>query len=123
MNVTQILLSLLYFVLSIVASVGGTYAAKLIKANTNLKYKNEIADAISAATACVQQTFVDKAKKEGLFDDAKQEEAREIAIGKATEMLSEGAWRYLNNGRDVSSVRDYLISLIEEAVRSMKKDG
>ena len=118
----EILINILYLVISVAISVGGAYAAKYIKTKTDLKYKDEIAAAVVTSTGYVQQTLVDNAKRLGRFTDSKQEEARMKAIDMAEELLSAGAWNYLNKDRSESEVNDYLTALIEESVRLMKKE-
>ena len=116
-----LLINLLYLVLSAAISVGGVFAAKWLKTNTDLKYKDEIAEAVVTATGYVQQTFVDGAKKYGAFTDAKQEEARKQALKMTEELLSSAALNYLYKDRTRHEVKDYLTALIEESVRLMKK--
>ena len=116
-----ILINVLYLVLSAAISIGGIFAAKWLKTNTELKYKDEIAEAVAIATGYVQQTFVDGAKKYGTFTDAKQEEARKQALKMTEELLSSAALNYLYKDRTKYEVKDYLTVLIEESVRLMKK--
>ena len=115
-----LLINLLYLVLSAAISVGGVFAAKWLKTNTDLKYKDEIAEAVVTATGYVQQTFVDGAKKYGGFTDEK-EEARRQALKMTEELLSSAALNYLYKDRTRHEVKDYLTALIEESVRLMKK--
>ena len=118
---SEIMINILYVVLSAAITIGGAFAAKYIKTKTDLKYKDEIAEAVAIATGCVQQTFVDGAKKYGAFTDAKQEEARRQALKMTEELLSSAALNYLYKDRTKYEVKDYLTALIEESVRLMKK--
>ena len=122
MNVNDVLLNILYLVISLAVTIGGAYAAKLIRTNTDLKYRDEIADAVVTATACVQQTFVDKAKESNCFGADMQASAREKAIDMAIELLSASAKDYLYHGRTENGVEEYLTVLIEESVRMMKRE-
>lgn len=122
MTVNEMLLNLLYLILSLAISVGGAFLAKYIKTDTDLKNKDEIAEAVIAATACVQQTFVYEAKKTNKFDDDAQKQAMNMAINMTTELLSATAKNYLYRNRGESEVREYLATLIEESVRRMKKE-
>ena len=118
---SEIMINVLYVVLSAAITIGGAFAAKYIKTKTDLRYKDEIAEAVAVATGYVQQTFVDNAKRYGRFTDEKQEEARKKALKMTEELLSSAAYNYLCKDRTSYEVKDYLTALIEESVRLMKK--
>lgn len=118
----EILRYILYIVISAVLSVGGALCAKYIRTKTNWQYKDEIADAVTVAVGCVQQTFVDKAKGSGMFNEENQTKARSMALALAKELLTPEAADYLHNKRTDKQANDYMIALIEKAVRTQKKE-
>ncbi len=108
---------ILYIILSTVLSVGGAIVIYIIKEKTGWKYRDEIAAAVSTAVGFVQQTYVDELKKDGIFCDDEQEQARNMACVTVKALLTAGAKEYLNKQGD-----KYLIYLIENAVRKQKKE-
>lgn len=79
-------------------------------------------DTINAVVKEVYQTFVEPIKKglvEGkTWDDATKQEAKELALTKIKELLSEKTIKVLN--KLCNNLDEYLSSKIEEAVNSMK---
>ena len=115
----DVLLNILYTILSIVLSVGGGIAVYVIREKTGWKYKDEIADAVKVAVGYVQQTFVDGLKKEGMFLEDEQKQALNKALNVTKVLLTEGAKAFLEKrGVDDS----YLVYLIEDAVMKQKKE-
>lgn len=119
----EILLDVLYVVLSAALTVGGAFAVRYIRSKTNWQYKDEIADAVTIAVAFVQQTFVDGLKKSDDFSKEKQEEAVQKALEAVSTLLTAPAKEYLYRNRTESEANDYLVALIEDAVRTQKKEG
>lgn len=119
----EILLDILYVVISAALTVGGAFAVRYIRSKTNWQYKDEIADAVTIAVAFVQQTFVDGMKKENAFDRDSQKKAVQKALDAVQTLLTAPARDYLYHNRSEEEVNDYLVALIEDAVRAQKKEG
>ena len=117
----EILLDILYVVISAALTVGGAFAVRYIRTKTNWQYKNEIAEAVTIAVAFVQQTFVDGMKKKEAFDTENQKKAVQKALEAVSTLLSASAKVYLYHNRSEEEANDYLVALIEEAVRTQKE--
>lgn len=101
-------------VFMIVSAVVATF----IQTKTNLKYKDEIANAAANSVMCVNQTYVDDKKKDGTFNtDEAHNKALNMAIEKTTELLSEGAKAFL---RRTKAPDDYIKTLVEKEVKEQK---
>lgn len=118
----EILLDILYVVISAALTVGAAFAVRYIRSKTNWQYKDEIADAVTIAVAFVQQTFVDGMKKSNTFDRENQKKAVQKALDAVQTLLTAPAKEYLYHNRSEEEVNDYLVALIEDAVRTQKKE-
>lgn len=119
----EILLDVLYVVISAALTVGGAFAVRYIRTKTNWQYKDEIADAVTIAVAFVQQTFVDSMKKNDDFGKENQEKAVRMALDAVSTLLTAPAKEYLYRNRTEAQANEYLVTMIEEAVRAQKKEG
>lgn len=117
----DILLDVLYVVISAALTVGGAFAVRYIRSKTNWQYKNEIAEAVTIAVAFVQQTFVDGMKKNENFGVENQKKAVQKALEAVSTLLTAPAKDYLYHNRTEEEVNDYLVALIEDAVRTQKE--
>lgn len=99
----------------------GEYAA----ANTeNVKAKSyitEAAEAIAAAVAATNQTYVDALKNAGKFDDKAQKEAAEKALEACLASISPAAQRFIKSV--YGDIREYLTTRIEAEVRGQKQQA
>ena len=118
----EYLLDILYVVISTALTVGGALLVWYIRTKTNCQFKDEIAEAVSIAVGYVQQTFVDGKKKSDDFKEDNQKIALQKALETTSTLLSTPAKEYLNRGRTESQADEYLVALIEEAVRTQKKE-
>lgn len=118
----EILLDVLYVVLSAALTVGAAFAVRYIRSKTNWQYKDEIADAVTIAVAFVQQTFVDGMKKNESFNIENQKKAVQKALDAVSTLLTQPAKDYLYKNRTEEQANEYLVALIEEAVRTQKKE-
>ena len=122
-TMNDIMLNILYAVISTALAIGGAFAVRYIRTKTNWQFKNEIADAVITATAYVQQTYVDNLKEDRIFFAEEQAEARNRVIDIVLDSISLSAKNYLYHNRGLTDVRDYITHFIEESVRNMKKGG
>ena len=119
----EIVFNILYILITIAATIISAVVVRYINAKTGSQYKDEIDTAAIAAVACVQQTFVDKMKADGKFDINQQSLARSYAVDNILASLTPAALNYLRRRRTDGEVHEYLVTLIEEAVRLQKKEA
>lgn len=117
----DILLEILYVIISFILTVAAAFVIRYINAKTDSQYKDEVNDAVTAAVTYVQQVYVDRAKAAGSFEKQNQVEALNMAVTTAAALLTPEASNYLHRRRTEGEANDYLKTLIEEAVRIQKK--
>lgn len=112
---------LLYAVISLATIILGAVVSNYLKTRTNLKYKDELAEAADIATSYVSQIFVDKAKADGEFstDDA-HAEALQMALGKMRDILTASTMEFISKGKTAEEVTELLTVFIEDKVREHK---
>lgn len=82
------------------------------------KYIDTATDAISKAVISVNQTYVDTLKKQGKFDAESQAKAKQMAIDKAKELITEDSKEAINTL--YNDFEAYLNDAIEALVRENK---
>lgn len=82
------------------------------------KYIDAATDAISKAVISVNQTYVDTLKKQGKFDAESQAKAKQMAIDKAKELITEDSKEAINTL--YNDFEAYLNDAIEALVRENK---
>lgn len=114
-------------VIESLAGVAGTLLCLIVTLWANKRIKNEaikqhtieLAKIISDSVNFASQTFVDKMKKDGTWNDETKKEALSIAMNKAMTMMSDSLklWVVDSYG-DLSS---YLTTLIEAQIKENSK--
>lgn len=84
-------------------------------------YITEAAEAISAAVAATNQTYVDALKNAGRFDRDAQQEAAQKALAACLASISPAAQRFIESA--YGDVTDYLTTKIEAEVRRQKNEA
>ena len=82
------------------------------------KYIDAATNAISKAVISVNQTYVDTLKKQGKFDAESQAKAKQMAIDKAKELITEDSKEAINTL--YNDFEAYLNDAIEALVRENK---
>lgn len=129
MDIKEILLQILYIVITgtlpIIAACVAKYIKSVISKNAsnikNEKIRNLInyaGDAVSLAVSTVSQTYVDSLKKSGNFDKEAQITAKQMAIDKARAIISKEMRDAIETV--YASFDSYLDSYIEGVVRVNK---
>lgn len=129
MDIKEVLLQILYIVITgtlpIIASCVAKYIKSVISKNAanikNEKIRNLInyaGNAVSLAVTTVSQTYVDSLKKSGNFDKKAQITAKQMAIDKARAIISKEMRDAIETV--YASFDSYLDSYIEGAVRVNK---
>ena len=128
-NVTEVLRSVVYIVLTAIMPILLKYLIKLFDAKVDelsVKIKNErikryvnaVTDAIEIAVSSVSQTYVDALKENGDFDAESQEYAKNRAIEIAKKLITNDS-RYIIN-MIYGDFDEYLSNAIEAYVRDSK---
>ena len=101
----------------LIRKVGANAAANAesTKAKT---YITEVAEAIAAAVAATNQTYVDRLKNLGTFDADAQKEAAQKALEACLASISPAAQAFIEAA--YGDIREYLTTRIEAEVRSQK---
>lgn len=98
--------------------VGDNAAANT--ASVTLKtYITEATEAIAAAVAATNQTYVDSLKNAGKFDPDAQREAAQKALDACLSSISPAAQTFIEAAYD--DIREYLTTRIEAEVRAQKQ--
>ena len=84
-------------------------------------YITEAAEAIAAAVAATNQTYVDALKNAGRFDGAAQREAAQKALEACLASISPTAQSFIEAA--YGDIREYLTTRIEAEVRKQKGDA
>lgn len=114
---TAVLPVLTAYTVAFIRKVGDNAAANAesVKAKT---YITEAAEAIAAAVAATNQTYVDALKKAGTFDAAAQKEAAQKALEACLASISPAAQSFIETA--YGDIREYLTTRIEAEVRKQK---
>ena len=101
----------------LIRKVGANAAANAesTKAKT---YITEVAEAIAAAVSATNQTYVDRLKNLGTFDEAAQKEAAQKALEACLASISPAAQAFIEAA--YGDIREYLTTRIEAEVRNQK---
>ena len=129
MDFKEAIQQVLYLIVTGILPVLTVYAVTLIKVKVKQesakledeqlkKYADAATDAISNAVLMVNQTYTDALKKTGAFTKEAQETAKNMAIAKAKELITEES----KNAIEVlySDFNTYLETQIEALVRENK---
>ena len=90
--------------------------AESVKAKT---YITEVAEAIAAAVAATNQTYVDALKNTGSFTKEAQQEAAQKALETCLASISPAAQSFIEAA--YGDIREYLTTRIEAEVRAQKQ--
>jgi len=129
MNFKEFIEQLMYAVITGILPIFTVYIVNLIKSkiseNTSKlqneqleKYIEAANEAISLAVISTSQTYVDSIKKAGKFDETAQTEAKNMALTKAKELITEEAKEAIET--IYSDFDEYLDNAIETVVRENK---
>ena len=83
-------------------------------------YITEVTEAIAAAVAATNQTYVDSLKKTGKFDGVAQKEAAQKALEACMASISPAAQSFIEEA--YGDIREYLTTRIEAEVRRQKNE-
>ena len=102
------------YLVVLIRKVGENAAANTenVKAKT---YIMEAAEAIAAAVAATNQTYVDALKNAGKFDAEAQKQAAKKALAACLQSISPAAQEFIE--RAYGDIREYLTTRIEAEVR------
>ena len=105
------------YIVVLIRKVGENAAANTesIQAKT---YITEATEAIAAAVAATNQTYVDALKNAGKFDAEAQEEFAKKALTACLQSISPAAQGFIESA--YGDIREYLMTRIEAEVRSQK---
>ena len=108
------------YIIVFIRQVGDNAAANTesVKAKT---YITEAAEAIAAAVAATNQTYVDFLKNAGKFDWDAQKEAAQKALEACLASISPAAQSFIESA--YGDVREYLTTRIEAEVRKQKNEA
>lgn len=108
------------YIIVCIRKVGDNAAANTenVKAKT---YITEAAEAIAAAVAATNQTYVDALKNAGKFDAEAQKEAAQKALAACLQSISPAAQGFIESS--YGDIREYLTTRIEAEVRKQKDDA
>ena len=108
------------YIVVLIRKVGENAAANTesIQAKT---YITEAAEAIAAAVAATNQTYVDALKNAGKFDAEAQKEAAQKALAACLTSISPAAQEFIE--RAYGDIREYLTTRIEAEVRKQKNEA
>ena len=108
------------YIVVLIRKVGENAAANTenVKAKT---YIMEAAEAIAAAVAATNQTYVDALKNAGKFDAEAQKQAAQKALAACLMSISPAAQELIE--RAYGDIREYLTTRIEAEVRKQKNEA
>ena len=108
------------YIVVLIRKVGENAAANTesIQAKT---YIMEAAEAIAAAVAATNQTYVDALKNAGKFDAEAQKQAAQKALAACLQSISPAAQEFIE--RAYGDIREYLTTRIEAEVRKQKNEA
>ena len=106
------------YIIVFIRQIGDNAAANTesVKAKT---YITEAAEAIAAAVAATNQTYVDALKNAGRFDAGAQKEAAQKALEACLASISPAAQNFIEAA--YGDIREYLTTRIEAEVRAQKQ--
>ncbi len=107
------------YIVVLIRKVGENAAAdtESVKAK---RYITEAAEAIAAAVAATNQTYVDALKNTGKFDAQAQKQAVQKALSACLVSISPAAQRFIEAA--YGDIREYLTTRIEAEVRRQKSE-
>lgn len=122
----EVFLEILQTVIIAIVPVIAGYVAVQIKAKitssvkneTERRYAEQIASAVSDAVLMTSQTYVDSLKKTGVFSEEAQKEAAKKALNACLAAISPTVREYISEA--YGSVTAYLSTKIEAEVRAQK---
>ena len=108
------------YIVVLIRKVGENAAANTesIQAKT---YITEATEAIAAAVAATNQTYVDALKNAGKFDAEAQKQAAKKALAACLQSISPAAQEFIE--RAYGDIREYLTTRIEAEVRKQKNEA
>lgn len=99
----------------------GDHAAANTESIQAKSYITEAAEAIAAAVAATNQTYVDALKNAGKFDGDAQREAAKKALAACLASISPAAQNFIEAA--YGDIKDYLTTRIEAEVRKQKNEA
>ena len=105
------------YIVVLIRRVGDNAAANA-ESVTAKTYITEVAEAIAAAVAATNQTYVDSLKSAGKFDADAQKEAVQKALGACMASIDPAALGFIEAA--YGDIREYLATRIEAEVRKQK---
>lgn len=128
-NYQELLSQILYVVLTGILPILATFLVKFIQAKSQevlvtienekaKKYLEAAVNAIGIAVTSVNQTYVDSLKQAGQFDDLSANTAKNLALNKAKELISEDSKKFIE--MMYGDFDKYLENAIEAYVRNTK---
>lgn len=125
----QLIQSIAYIVITAILPIVVNYGVKFVDAKiteltatveneTARKYIDAAVDAIGIAVTVVNQTYVDSLKSAGQFDSNSAITAKNLALEKAKELISEDSKNFIT--MMYGDFDNYLDNAIEAYVRRMK---
>ena len=108
------------YIVVLIRRVGDNAAANA-ESVTVKTYITEVTEAIAAAVAATNQTYVDGLKNAGRFDLAAQAEAAQKALDACMASISPAAQSFIEEA--YGGIREYLTTRIEAEVRKQKNDA
>lgn len=90
-----------------------------IKNDKFARFMSTIFEITGNAVREISQTYVDAIKKEGKFDEEAQKKALEMCLSKVKTQLAPEVLDFI--GKNFGDVTEYLKSLIESTIYSMKQ--
>lgn len=116
---TELILGLIGVVISGLGILITHLINKYVKDNTVRGYLNELREIVFDVVQEVQQTYVEEMKAKGFFNRDAQEHACDMALNIINNSLSKELKAWLE--KTYPNAREFLITLIESAIYSMKK--
>lgn len=99
----------------------GDHAAASTESTKAKTYITEATEAIAAAVAATNQTYVDALKNAGKFDADAQKEAAQKALAACLLSISPAAQEFIE--RAYGDIKEYLTTRIEAEVRKQKNEA
>ena len=99
----------------------GDHAAANTESTKAKTYITEATEAIAAAVAATNQTYVDALKNAGEFDADAQKEAAQKALAACLQSISPAAQEFIE--RAYGDIKEYLTTRIEAEVRKQKNEA
>lgn len=117
--ITAVVPVLTAYIVVFIRKVGENAAANTESAKAQ-GYITEATEAIAAAVAATNQTYVDALKNAGKFDGDAQKEAAQKALAACLQSISPAAQKFIESA--YGDIKKYLTTRIEAEVRKQKNE-